>query len=186
MPFLPHDVKIAYRLLGLPQGADEKALRRARLALVRKYHPDIFPGDKAEADRKLASINAAVDTIRAHVSGETKAETARQAARARAHAAQKDAQARKQAAAAAAQAKAEAEWARRAAAARAAEAERLAQEAQRARARAARDAARRTSVVPCRRMSLAEMRAQRAAMAGFAQSRRICAKRVKPRELAYA
>ena len=56
---------LAYDALGLKPGASETAVRARRLKLIRTFHPDIYKGDRAAADRKLAKINAAFDDVMA-------------------------------------------------------------------------------------------------------------------------
>ena len=51
-----------YQTLGVPKGADEKAIKKAFRKLARKYHPDVNPGDKA-ADRKFKEINEANEVL---------------------------------------------------------------------------------------------------------------------------
>lgn len=48
-----------YRVLGVMPGADEVVVRAAYKALAQRYHPDRFAGDPAEANRRMAEINAA-------------------------------------------------------------------------------------------------------------------------------
>ena len=56
---------LAYDALGLKPGASETLVRARRLQLIRTFHPDIYHGDRAAADRKLAKINAAFDDVMA-------------------------------------------------------------------------------------------------------------------------
>ncbi len=56
-------IALAYEVLGLKPGATQTDARAARLQLVRSFHPDIYEGDRAAADRKLARINAAFDDV---------------------------------------------------------------------------------------------------------------------------
>lgn len=58
-----HDVAYAFSVLGISPTAGEAHARRARLKLVRKFHPDLYKGDRAKADRKMAQINAAFDEV---------------------------------------------------------------------------------------------------------------------------
>lgn len=71
------DLAAAYRRLGLMPGAEARAVRKARLDLVRRFHPDRHGGRKS-VDGDLAEINAAFDLIKA--SWAEPAETARAAA----------------------------------------------------------------------------------------------------------
>lgn len=60
-----------YRALGVTRDIDDEGLKQAHRKLVREHHPDklIAQGMPAEfveiADRRLAAVNAAYDTIRA-------------------------------------------------------------------------------------------------------------------------
>ncbi len=47
-----------YRILGVPVDADQAAIRRAYQKLVRRYHPDLHPGDR-EARRRFRTISLA-------------------------------------------------------------------------------------------------------------------------------
>ena len=56
----------AYRLLGLAPGATWEEVRTARRRLAKSLHPDLHPGEgRAEAQRRLAAVNRAVDRLRA-------------------------------------------------------------------------------------------------------------------------
>lgn len=63
------DLAAAYRRLGLAPGAEPRAVRKARLDLVRRFHPDRLAGrgdaGGRDLDRHLAEINAAFDLIKA-------------------------------------------------------------------------------------------------------------------------
>ncbi|MCM1286116.1 MAG: DnaJ domain-containing protein [Acetobacter sp.] len=52
-----------YKVLGVPDGASEEECSRAYKKLAKKYHPDLNPNN-AEAERKMAEINAAYDQIK--------------------------------------------------------------------------------------------------------------------------
>lgn len=58
----PHDSD-AYRLLGVPAGADRETVKRAYRRLARALHPDMHAGTtddrRRELERKLAAINTA-------------------------------------------------------------------------------------------------------------------------------
>ena len=56
---LTSELREAFDLLGVSPDADSATIRSAWKALVRAYHPDQFAGNKAEANRRLAQINAA-------------------------------------------------------------------------------------------------------------------------------
>jgi hypothetical protein len=56
-------VKTHYETLGIPVGADQAEIRRAYVALARRFHPDAHAGrseaERAHADRRMADVNAA-------------------------------------------------------------------------------------------------------------------------------
>lgn len=52
-----------YRALGIAPGAEQEVIDAARNALLRKYHPDHFAGDPAEANARTRRINAAYARI---------------------------------------------------------------------------------------------------------------------------
>ena len=52
-----------YKVLGLSYGATDEEVTKAYRKLVKKYHPDLHPGDE-EAARKMSEINEAYDQIK--------------------------------------------------------------------------------------------------------------------------
>lgn len=52
-----------YKVLGVPPTASDDEIQKAYRRLVKKYHPDVNPGDE-NAERKMREINAAYDQIR--------------------------------------------------------------------------------------------------------------------------
>lgn len=52
-----------YRVLGLTSSATEEEITQAYRKLVKRYHPDINPGN-AEAEKKMREINAAYEQIK--------------------------------------------------------------------------------------------------------------------------
>lgn len=52
-----------YQVLGVSRDASEEEITKAYRKLVKKYHPDLNPGD-AEAERKMREINEAYDKIK--------------------------------------------------------------------------------------------------------------------------
>ena len=52
-----------YKILGVSPTASDDEIQKAYRKLVKKYHPDVNPGN-AEAERKMREINAAYDQIR--------------------------------------------------------------------------------------------------------------------------
>ena len=52
-----------YKVLGLSYGASEEEVTKAYRKLVKKYHPDLHPGDQ-EAAKKMQEINEAYDQIK--------------------------------------------------------------------------------------------------------------------------
>ena len=53
-----------YRVLGVSEDAEPEVIEAAFKALAKKYHPDIWRGDKAFATEKLKSLNEARDILR--------------------------------------------------------------------------------------------------------------------------
>ena len=52
-----------YEVLGLSYGATDEEVTKAYRKLVKKYHPDLHPGDE-EAAKKMREINKAYDQIK--------------------------------------------------------------------------------------------------------------------------
>ncbi len=52
-----------YEVLGVPRDASEDEITKAYRKLVKKYHPDLNPGDET-AQRKMREINQAYDMIK--------------------------------------------------------------------------------------------------------------------------
>ena len=52
-----------YKVLGVSPSASDDEIQKAYRKLVKKYHPDVNPGDE-NAERKMREINAAYDQIR--------------------------------------------------------------------------------------------------------------------------
>ena len=52
-----------YETLGVPKTASQAEIKEAYKALVKKYHPDIYPGDKIFAEKKIKEINNAYDVL---------------------------------------------------------------------------------------------------------------------------
>ena len=46
-----------YEVLGVPENADQETIKKAYKELVKKYHPDIYPGDKSYAEKRTKEIN---------------------------------------------------------------------------------------------------------------------------------
>lgn len=55
--------KDPYKVLGVSPSASDDEIQKAYRKLVKKYHPDVNPGDE-NAERKMREINAAYDQIR--------------------------------------------------------------------------------------------------------------------------
>lgn len=55
-------VKDYYKILGVSRNASQEEISRAYKKLVRKYHPDLNPGNK-EAEEKFKEINEAYETL---------------------------------------------------------------------------------------------------------------------------
>lgn len=56
-----------YELLGVPSTASFKQIKQAYLVILKKYHPDVFEGDKTYAENVSASINVAYATLSSSV-----------------------------------------------------------------------------------------------------------------------
>lgn len=52
-----------YEVLGVKKNASQKEIREAYKKLVKKYHPDLYQGDKTFAEKKTQSINVAYDIL---------------------------------------------------------------------------------------------------------------------------
>lgn len=52
-----------YQILGVPETASKKEIKDAYKKLIKKYHPDIYDGDKSFAEKKTQEINLAYDTL---------------------------------------------------------------------------------------------------------------------------
>lgn len=52
-----------YEKLGLSKNATQKEIKDAYKNLVKKYHPDVYPGDKSYAEKMIKEINAAYDIL---------------------------------------------------------------------------------------------------------------------------
>lgn len=52
-----------YETLGVKRNASQAEIKDAYKALVKKYHPDVYAGDKTFAEKKIKEINAAYDVL---------------------------------------------------------------------------------------------------------------------------
>lgn len=52
-----------YQILGVNKNASQKEIKEAYKKLVKKYHPDIYSGDKTFAETKIKEINSAYDIL---------------------------------------------------------------------------------------------------------------------------
>lgn len=52
-----------YELLGVSYTASKEEIKKAYLALLKQYHPDIFKGSKKVAEEFSANLNVAYDTL---------------------------------------------------------------------------------------------------------------------------
>ena len=52
-----------YDVLGVSKNATREEIRKAYKNLVKKYHPDLYGGDKSYADKKTKEINIAYDVL---------------------------------------------------------------------------------------------------------------------------
>jgi curved DNA-binding protein len=56
------DFKDYYEILGVPPEAEKKVIKQTYRQLAKKYHPDVFPGNK-EAEDKFKTINEAYQVL---------------------------------------------------------------------------------------------------------------------------
>lgn len=52
-----------YALLGLSPSAEAEVIQAVYRALAKKYHPDVYKGDKAEAERIMKDLNEAIRVL---------------------------------------------------------------------------------------------------------------------------
>ncbi len=52
-----------YEILGVSRDADEKEIKQAYRRLARKYHPDLNPSNREEAEKKFKEINEAYQVL---------------------------------------------------------------------------------------------------------------------------
>lgn len=52
-----------YEMLGVRQSSTNEEIRKAYINILKKYHPDIYKGDNAIAEKITAEINLAYDTL---------------------------------------------------------------------------------------------------------------------------
>lgn len=52
-----------YQILGVSKDASQEQIRSAYKNLVKKYHPDLYQGDKSFAEKKTQEINVAYDIL---------------------------------------------------------------------------------------------------------------------------
>ena len=52
-----------YEILGIRKTATTEEIKSAYKQLVKKYHPDVYPGDKTFAEKKTQEINEAYDVL---------------------------------------------------------------------------------------------------------------------------
>jgi curved DNA-binding protein len=57
------DYKDYYKILGVPENADAKAIKKAFRNLARKYHPDANPDDRESAEQRFKEINEAYEVL---------------------------------------------------------------------------------------------------------------------------
>ncbi len=56
-------MKDYYEILGVPRNASEREIKEAYRRLVRKWHPDLNPGRREEAERVFRQINEAYEVL---------------------------------------------------------------------------------------------------------------------------
>ncbi len=52
-----------YEILGISSNASQEDIKSAYKKLIKKYHPDLYQGDKTFAEKKTKEINEAYDTL---------------------------------------------------------------------------------------------------------------------------
>lgn len=52
-----------YDILNVSKNASQKEIKNSYKKLVKKYHPDVYAGDKSFADKKIKEINSAYDVL---------------------------------------------------------------------------------------------------------------------------
>ena len=57
------DYKDYYKILGVSKSANDKDIKAAYRKLARKWHPDVNPQNRAEAERKFKEINEANEVL---------------------------------------------------------------------------------------------------------------------------
>lgn len=57
-------MKNYYQIIGVDSDASEETIKRAYLLKVKKYHPDVYTGDKAFAMQKTAELNEAYEVLK--------------------------------------------------------------------------------------------------------------------------
>lgn len=53
-----------YEELGVDRGAEAAVIEAAYRVMMRRYHPDVYPGPKSEADQKSRALNAAYEILK--------------------------------------------------------------------------------------------------------------------------
>ena len=52
-----------YQILNVKQNATQEEIKNAYKSLVKKYHPDVYAGDKYVAEKKIKEINVAYEVL---------------------------------------------------------------------------------------------------------------------------
>ena len=60
---MPPEEPDPFEELGVSRRAEQEVVEAAYLALIKKYHPDHFPGDEAKANERAQRLNAAFAAI---------------------------------------------------------------------------------------------------------------------------
>ena len=56
-------MKDLYSVLGVPREAEADLIKATYIALCKIYHPDVYKGDKAEAERIMKDLNEAIGIL---------------------------------------------------------------------------------------------------------------------------
>lgn len=57
-------MKDYYKIIGVSRDADERTIKNTYLLKLKKYHPDVYAGDKGFAEEKTAELNEAYEILK--------------------------------------------------------------------------------------------------------------------------